>query len=111
MAGPFTGEAPRIEFFQRALHGDNVPARHSGTGAAADRENDAFAAGAFEHIECGFADFFGRAADADFQRVHIAHKTHATAHALLDFSNVLLLAPVEYVESGVGNVVQTGVHF
>src|ERR1035441_1107808 len=111
MTDPLTGQTARVEFFERPLHGDNVLAGHSGAGAAAHGENDAFAAGAFEHIEGGCADLFGCAADADFERVHVTHKTHAMAHALLHFANVLLLAPVQHVESGVGNVVQAGVHF
>ena len=40
-----------IELLQGIQHGDDVLARHAGTGAAADRENDAFAAGAFEDLE------------------------------------------------------------
>src|ERR1017187_3574470 len=98
MANPLTGEAARVEFFERPLHGDNVLARHSGAGAAAHGENDAFAAGAFEHIESGCANFLGRAADADFERVHVTHKAHTIPHALLHFADILLLAPVEHVE-------------
>src|ERR1035438_393129 len=106
MADPFTGQTACVEFFERPLHGDNVLARHAGAGAAAHGENDAFATGAFEHIEGGFADFLGCAADADFERVHIPHEAHTITHALLHFADILLLAPVEHVESGVGNVVQ-----
>src|ERR1035441_5373698 len=107
MADSLTSETPRVEFFERPLHGDNVLARHAGAGTATHGENDAFAAGAFEHVQSGCANFLGCAADADFERVHVTHKTHAIADALLHFADILLLAPVEHVESGVGNVVRT----
>ena len=38
-----------------------------GTDAAADRQDDAFAAAAFQHVERRFAHFVGRAAHGDLR--------------------------------------------
>ena len=108
MGGPLTAtmRAPAsrvaLNSWQRFQHGHDVLPRHARAGAAADRKDDAFALGAFQDVECRLADFLGRAADADFERVHVAHEAHAVAHALLHLADVLLLAPIQHVEAASG---------
>ena len=46
-------------------------------------KDDSLAAAFFEYVQRGLAHFLGRAAHADFQRIHVAHQAHPVADALL----------------------------
>ena len=100
-----------VEIRQRLEHGHDILPRHAGAGAAADGKNNALAARTFEHVERGLFHFVGRSAHRDFERVHIAHETHAVAYAPLHFPDILLLAPIEHVEAGVGQVIEARIDF
>ncbi len=52
-----------------------------------------------------------RAADGDFQRIHIAHQAHAVADALLHLADICLLAPVKHIKAAIGQMIEAGIDF
>ena len=65
----------------------------------------------FKNIQRRFAHFLRRAADADFERIHIPHQAHAVTHALLHLGDVRLFSPVQDVEPAIRQMIQTGLDF
>ena len=52
-----------------------------------------------------------RAAHTDFERIHISHQAHPVTDAVFHFGDVRLLAPVQYVEADIREIIKARLDF
>ena len=89
------------EYFSRGI---------SGAGAAADGKNDPLAPGTLQHFQSFVLYFLGRSTNRNFERIDVPHQAHSVTDAPLYFGDVALFAPVEHIESSVGQMIEACVN-